>query len=331
MGTQIKTVRNSSLNWVQYDAESQVKSDLMFSTKDGDGNGFYAYVDSVDDTRLYVTKLTEGGTPTDGSNYCTITSGSGGKIFLCLNRDYSSLYVGVLGETTIHKFNRSDMVKGSSITGVSNNVENMMIDKDGILTVIGYDSGNTRTEVDAYDTNDSDNQTITASILTTNYYKAMYFTDEKYLVVADSAAGGEIYVYSESSGTYTQEFIITVSGTAEILDCKVDIYNNLIYITDDKKIHKVKMATGATIYSSSAFDDDLYGIGMDSDGNYYFSTVDSTGESKNLWKYANDNNFSGWLEVGYNNFSIIRNNLGNKCYNIDIIGFNVSGNGATGS
>lgn len=335
MGTQIKTVRNSSSNWVQYDAESQVKNDLLFSTKDSDGNGYYAYVDSSTDTRLYVTKLTEGGAKTDGSNFCTIDSGSGDKIFLCLNRDFSSLYVGVLGEQEIHKFNTSDMVKGTSITGLSNDIENMMIDKNGILTVIGYDSGNTRTEVDAYDTNNSDTQTITASILTTKYFKAMYFTSENYLVVCDSAGGGDIYVYSESSGTYSPEFTIAVSGSAVITDCKVDIYNNLVFLNDNNEILKVKMASGSAVYTSTYFDStvDLYGLTCDSDGNYYFSTVDSTGEWKKLYKYANDNDYSGWYEgllLDPQNFSIIRNNVGNKCFNIDIIGYNVSGSGSTG-
>jgi len=327
MGTQIATIRNTSGNWVQFNEEALVKDDLLYCVKGANETSYFAYIDSATDTRLYVFKCTEAGTITDGSNFCTITTGGSDKrIFLNLTRNSDTLYVGCDGETEIHKFNTSDMVKGTSITTPDNNVQNMRVDKEGVLTVISHNG--TNTEVDRYDTNNSDTQLSNSIALPgTNLYTAMYFTIENYIVLGGPVVGtARITCYSLSGSTYTDEGYITTTAI-DVEDMTVDVYNNVVWLDGSTTIRKAKVVgeTGSTIYSSDRTDP-VYGISTDSDGNYFFSTFTAT-DVKNYWQYADDNDASSFTS---GNFTTIRSNLANKCFNVDSRGYDISGNGTAG-
>lgn len=326
MGTMIATIRDSAGNWVQYNQISNAKNDKVWAVQDLSGYIYYAYVDGDTDTLLKVFQCDEDGNVQNGANI-SISSGSGDRIFLNLNRDQSVLYVGASGETSIAKFNTSDMSSGTAITSPDNPVQNMRIDKEGILTVISHNGA--ATEVDRYDTKDSDNQLSNSIQLSASLnYTTMYFTIENY-IVAGGGSIGEIRCFSLSGTTYSNEgFINTIAIGAD--DLTIDIYNNVVWLdTSGTKMYKAKIVgeSGGTLYNSGTdITDPCYGISTDSNGNYYFSTWSSTGIQK-LHKYADDNDAASFTSA---NFSVLRRNIATQCYNVDIIGYDVSGDGCAG-
>lgn len=299
------------------------KDALLNYVRDNDGNAFYAYVDADTDTLLKVYRKnalwTDAKIP--GSGNITISGGSSRRIFLCLNRDQSSLYVACSGQTDINIFNTSDMViSASPITTVTNTIQNMRIDKEGILTVISH-NGSSNTIVNRFDTNNGnaavggDLSTGLGSLLFTN----IYFTVENYLVLGGSSS---IRSFSLSGTTYSNQGYITASDT----DLTVDIYNNVVWLDTTNYINKAKIigATGGTIYRSDRTDP-LYGISTDSNGNYYFSTWTTTNIQK-IHKYENDNDAASMAGT----FSVLRRNVATKCTDCDMFGYDVSGDGCAG-
>jgi len=325
MGLMYATERDGGI-YNQYSAGGvNAKDELLYFVRDNDGNGYYSFVDEDTDTLLKVFKIPAAWDDKDDGGNITISGGSSRKIFMCLNRDQSSLYVACSGQTAINIYNTSDMlISGSPITTVLNTIQCMRIDKDGVLTVASH-NGASNTNIDRFDTNNGNSQigTTLNTGLGSYLFTMMYFTVENYIVLGTTAT---IRSFSLSGSTYSNTGYITPT-VSTVSDLTVDIYNNVVWIDTSTYINKAKIvgASGGTIYRLSRTDL-IYGISTDSIGNYYYSSWTATDVQK-IHKYANDgdtaDHFTG-------TFSVLRRNIATKCENTDMFGYDVSGDGAAG-
>jgi hypothetical protein len=313
--------KDTDNNWTQWTSGVNVKDDKLFSVADLSENGFFAYVDGVSDTQLKIFKITTGGVVTNAP--VQTIGGGGADIFMCLNREQNKLYVGLSDQTTIYNFNADDITQApSTIANVGNNVKGMKIDKDGFLTVISHNGANT--EVDRFDTNGDTHEDDSIQVGSSMLFTVMYFSVENYLIVGTTDGVGYFARYSLSGGVYSQIGAL-YSGVPSVNDITVDIYNNLVWISD-VAISKLSISEWTTPYSSDAFTATLHGLSTDSYGNYYFSQWTSANVQA-IHMYADDENAASFTA---GNFSILRRNIATKCSNIDMFAYDVSADGSSG-
>ncbi len=332
MGEQTLTSKDVGGNWDQ-DGTFNCFNDQLYTVQDRDGNGLCAYIDENSTTVLKVLKISLDDDITLGQSDIAISTPSENtRIFLCLNRDCSTLYVGISGETEIHVYNVADMSKNTSILDMLNTVECMKIDKDGFLTVLAYNSTLSETTVDRYDTNNANNHiSYNLSLPTgdTNPRDAIYFSLTNELITATKAYSRRMQYFTLSGSTYSLGGYYGNIST-QVKDITMDIYGDIIGLQHTAsgvacELYKSKR-NGSTYTSSETFYF-LSSLSVDSLGNYYFSHSDDEGNNKKLGMYSSDSGLSGWAG---GNFSIIYNGIRGFCNNIDIFGYDISSNGCTG-